>query len=102
MVTSTLLASGHDPRQTIGSVNAAEFFVTVAETTTFVAMLGDLRRYLPIVAGLIVGGVIAAPIGAILCKKAAGALDFGRSGRADSISEYHQAAAAYRYPVRCG
>ena len=69
VVTSTLLASGHDPRQTIGSVNAAEFFVTVAETTTFVAMLGDLRRYLPIVAGLIVGGVIAAPIGAILCKK---------------------------------
>ncbi len=69
VVTSTLLASGHDPRQTIGSVNAAEFFVTVAETTTFVAMLGDLRRYLPIVAGLIVGGVIAAPIGAMLCKK---------------------------------
>lgn len=69
VVTSTLLASGHDPRQTIGSVNAAEFFVTIAETTTFVAMLGDLRRYLPIVAGLIAGGVVAAPIGAALCRR---------------------------------
>ena len=69
VVTSTLLASGHNPRQTIGSVNAVEFFVTVAETTTFVAMIGDLQRYFPIVLGLIVGGVIAAPIGALLCKK---------------------------------
>lgn len=69
IVTSTLLASGHDPRVTIGSVNTAEIFVTLAETTTFVALLGDFRSYSTIILGLIIGGVLAAPIGAWLCKK---------------------------------
>lgn len=69
IVTSTLLASGHEPRVTIGSVNTAEIFVTLAETTTFVALLGDFRSYSTIILGLIIGGVLAAPIGAWLCKK---------------------------------
>lgn len=69
VVTSTLLASGHDTRKTIGTVNTVEFFVTLAESTTFVAMLHDFRAYTMIIIGLIIGGVIAAPIGAILCKK---------------------------------
>ena len=69
VVTSTLLASDHDPRRTIGTVNAAEFFVTIAETTTFVVMLNSFTQYLPVVAGLIVGGVVAAPIAARLCTK---------------------------------
>ncbi len=69
VVTSTLIAAGHDTRKTIGTVNTAEFFVTIAETTTFVAMLGDFRSYTTIILGLIIGGVIAAPIGACLCKK---------------------------------
>lgn len=69
VVTSTLLASGHDTRKTIGTVNTAEFFVTLAETTTFVAMLGDFLSYGNIILGLIIGGVIAAPFGAYLCKK---------------------------------
>lgn len=70
VVTSTLLASGHDTRKTIGTVNAAEFFVTIAETTTFVTMLGDFQKYYVIILGLIIGGILAAPIGAVLCKKA--------------------------------
>ncbi|MCD7867163.1 MAG: sulfite exporter TauE/SafE family protein [Clostridiales bacterium] len=69
VVTSTLLATGHEPRKTIGTVNSAEFFVTLAETTTFVAILGNFRSYFTIILGLIIGGVIAAPIGAVLCKK---------------------------------
>lgn len=69
VVTSTLLASGHDTRKTIGTVNTAEFVVTLAETTAFVAMLGDFRSYGNIILGLIIGGIIAAPFGAILCKK---------------------------------
>ena len=69
VVTSTLLASGHDTRRTIGTVNTAEFVVTLAETTTFVAMLGDFLSYGNIILGLIIGGVIAAPFGAVLCKK---------------------------------
>ena len=69
VVTSTLLASGHDARRTIGTVNTAEFFVTIAETTTFVAMIGDFKNYTQIIVGLIIGGMIAAPWGAYLCKK---------------------------------
>jgi uncharacterized membrane protein YfcA len=69
VVTSTLLASGHDTRKTIGTVNTAEFFVTVAETTAFAALLGDFRQHASIIIGLIIGGVIAAPIGAAICSK---------------------------------
>ena len=37
MTTSTLVGSGHAPRYSVGSVNTAEFFVTVAAATTFFA-----------------------------------------------------------------
>jgi uncharacterized membrane protein YfcA len=40
VTTSTLIGSGHAPRQTVGSVNTAEFFVTVAAAATFFAELG--------------------------------------------------------------
>lgn len=69
IVTGTLIASGHDTRKTVGSVNAAEFFVTIAETTTFAAMVVDFKAYSTIILGLIIGGIIAAPLGAILCAK---------------------------------
>lgn len=69
VVTSTLLASGHEPRKTIGTVNTAEFLVTVAETTTLVVLLDSFSQYYSIVAGLIIGGVIAAPIAARLTQK---------------------------------
>lgn len=69
IVTSTLLASGHDTRKTIGTVNTVEFFVTIAETTTFVAMMHDFRSYSTIILGLIAGGIVAAPLAALLCKK---------------------------------
>lgn len=69
VVTSTLLASGHETRKTIGTVNTVEFFVTIAETTTFVAMLDDFKSYFPTILGLIIGGILAAPLGAYLCKK---------------------------------
>lgn len=66
VVTTNLVASGSPPRTTIGSVNLAEFFVTVAESVTFVLTIGlfDLR----LVGGLILGGVVAAPLGAWLCR----------------------------------
>ena len=69
VVTSTLIASGHDTRRTIGTVNTVEFFVTLAETTTFAAMMHDFQSYALVIIGLIIGGVAAAPLGAILCKK---------------------------------
>jgi uncharacterized membrane protein YfcA len=64
--TSTLIGSGHVPRQTIGSVNTAEFFVTVAAATTFFVELGmsPLDHLIPIV----LGGMLAAPFGGWLVK----------------------------------
>lgn len=69
VVTSTLAASDCDIRKTIGSVNAAEFFVTLAESVTFFLTIGSLGDALPAVVGLILGGMFAAPIAAYLCKK---------------------------------
>ena len=69
VVTSTMIATGHDVKKTIGSVNTAEFIVTVAETTAFAALMVDFTSYLKIILGLVIGGVIASPIAAILCKK---------------------------------
>lgn len=67
MVASTLIGSGQAPRLAVGSVNTTEFFVTVAATTTFFIQLGigawqDL-------AALVIGGVIAAPLGGWAVKK---------------------------------
>jgi uncharacterized membrane protein YfcA len=67
IVASTLLARGHDVRETVGSVNAVEFFVTVAASVTFILTLG-LTNW-PMIAGLALGGVPAAPLGAWACRK---------------------------------
>ena len=67
IVTSTLLGKDDTPRKVIGSVNASEFFVTFAEAVTFIATIG--MAPLPIVLGLIAGGVIAAPLAAFLTSK---------------------------------
>jgi uncharacterized protein len=68
IVTTTLLANGHHPRKCIGSVNFAEFFVTVSESITFFLTLGLLKNWMNI-AGLILGGVVAAPFAAMLTSK---------------------------------
>ncbi len=66
IVTTTLLGQGADPRTTIGSVNCAEFFVTVVISSTLLVAVG--MSLWPIVAGLIIGGVIAAPFAALAAK----------------------------------
>ena len=67
VVISTLIGSGHAPRQTVGSVNTTEFFVTVAAAATFFIELGaaHLEYLLP----LILGGVLAAPVGGWAVKR---------------------------------
>jgi uncharacterized protein len=67
VVTSTLVANGRAPRYAIGSVNLAEFFVTTAQAATFFMTVGVLHW--KIIAGLMVGGVLAAPIAAHLCSR---------------------------------
>jgi uncharacterized membrane protein YfcA len=66
IVTSTLIGQGQTPRYTIGSVNLAEFFVTLTISITFFATIGlDL---FPIILGLVIGGIIAAPFAALATK----------------------------------
>lgn len=66
IVTTTLIGQGNTPRYTIGSVNAAEFFVTTTISVTFVATVGlDLW---PVILGLIVGGALAAPLAAYFTR----------------------------------
>jgi uncharacterized membrane protein YfcA len=67
IVTSTVVAAGNDPRYAVGSVNAAEFFVTVCESVTFFLTLGAMRW--ETVLGLLLGGVLAAPLAAYVCAK---------------------------------
>lgn len=69
IVTSTLVARGNHPRNTIGTVNTAEFFVTLAQSATFFLCLGSYVEYIKIIAGLLIGGIIAAPFAAFICKK---------------------------------
>ena len=68
VVTSNLLVQGASPRTTIGTVNAAEFFLTLTISITFITQLGWAAFTLATV-GLLIGGTIAAPVGAILAKK---------------------------------
>lgn len=67
IVTSTLLGRGRNPRYTIGSVNAAEFAIAFASGITFL-LFGGIEGW-PIILGLIIGGVIASPLGAYLLNK---------------------------------
>ena len=66
MVTSTLIGSGHAPRKVVGSVSAAEFFVTVAVATTFFIELG--LAHVEHIAALVIGGVLAAPFGTYIVR----------------------------------
>jgi uncharacterized protein len=67
LVTSTLMSKRRSPRYVIGSVCLAEFFVVLTSSITFFILLKSLP--LLEVAGLIIGGVIAAPIAARLVGK---------------------------------
>lgn len=67
LATSTLIARGGGVRSTIGSVNAAEFVVTVCVSATLVWHVGI--GHWSIVLGLLCGGVLAAPVAAWLVRR---------------------------------
>ena len=52
----------------VGSVNLAEFFVSLASSFTFFTVIGTSNAWQPI-AGLVLGGVCATPIAAYLASK---------------------------------
>jgi uncharacterized protein len=68
IVTSNLLIQGTDPRKTVGTVNAAEFFLTVSISITFILTIG-LEAFTIVTGGLLIGGLIAAPFGAMIAKR---------------------------------
>lgn len=67
IVSSTLIARGRTFRYTIGSVNLAEFFITLASSITFFTVIGI--QHWSMIAGLVIGGMIAAPFAAIMTSK---------------------------------
>ncbi len=76
-VSSTLVGAGQEPRRAIGTVNTAEFFLTVAISATFVwalmsghwAEAGALENHAAAVGGLVVGGLVAAPFAGVITKR---------------------------------
>lgn len=68
IVTSNLLVQGVEPRKVVGTVNSVEFFLTLTVSATFIFHLG-LKDFATATLGLLIGGVIAAPFGAIMAKR---------------------------------
>lgn len=67
VVTSNLLIQGAEPRKVVGTVNSAEFFLTLAVSATFIYHLG-LADLVGATLGLLIGGMAAAPLGAYAAK----------------------------------
>ncbi len=68
VVTSNLLVQGGEPRKIVGTVNSVEFFLALSVSLAFIWQLG-FEDILGPTLGLIVGGVAAAPIGAMMAKR---------------------------------
>lgn len=70
VVTSTLMASGKlKPRTIIGTVSGSEFIVSVAASVGFLLALGTAGIRWDIVAMMLIGGSIAAPVAAWLVRR---------------------------------
>ncbi|MEX2546739.1 MAG: sulfite exporter TauE/SafE family protein [Chloroflexota bacterium] len=68
--TSTLMAAGRlKPRTIIGTVSGSEFIVSIAASVGFLLALGSAGIRWDIVAMMLIGGSIAAPISAWLVRK---------------------------------
>lgn len=68
IVTGNLLAQGGEPRRVIGTVNTTEFLLTTTISATFIATLG-WAAFTIATLGLLIGGVIAAPVGARVASR---------------------------------
>ncbi|MEY4604074.1 MAG: hypothetical protein RIT43_1366 [Bacteroidota bacterium] len=67
IVTSSLLAGGRHLRYAVGSAHLAKFFVAVVSTVTFFFMIGLSHWH--VIFGLVVGGMIAAPVSIYISNK---------------------------------
>ena len=68
VVTGNLLVQGTNPRMTIGTVNAAEFVLALTVSITFFLGMG-WQAFTVATAGLLIGGVVAAPLAAVVVGK---------------------------------
>ncbi len=67
--TPALLSTGRlEPRKVIGSVDTSEWFVALGASIGFLTALGGERLDWTVIAGLMVGGIIAAPIAAWIVR----------------------------------
>ncbi|MFT2211569.1 sulfite exporter TauE/SafE family protein [Rhizobium giardinii] len=66
IVTTSLIGRGHEPKRVIGSTCLTEFVVTLTISVTFILTLGWSELGSAI--GLILGGILAAPAGALVVK----------------------------------
>jgi hypothetical protein len=70
VVTSNLIARGGEPSRMVGTVNIAEFVVTMAATGAFVVALGEkFGEQVHYALALLIGGVVAAPIAAWAARR---------------------------------
>ncbi|SFP76614.1 hypothetical protein SAMN05421810_103347 [Amycolatopsis arida] len=71
VATTTLLSSGRlEPRKVVGSVDTAEFIVALAASIGFFFTLSQQHQLnYTVVAGLMIGGVLAAPLAAWLVRR---------------------------------
>ena len=67
VVTSTLVLRGNQTHIVVGSINFAKFFVAVVESVTLILLLKVPQWN--IIAGLVAGGALAAPLAAWSCRK---------------------------------
>ena len=67
IVTSSLIVQGHTPAKVVGTVNLAEFFVTVVQVAVFFTVVKFVSWQMAL--GFVLGGCIAAPLSAIFVKK---------------------------------
>ncbi len=76
IVTTGLLGFGGTPRYVIGTVSASEFLITLSVSITFALALvtghwadaGEPTQHLAAIAGLVVGGIFAAPLAGFVVK----------------------------------
>ncbi|MEC9065797.1 MAG: sulfite exporter TauE/SafE family protein [Pseudomonadota bacterium] len=68
VVTSNLLVQGAEPRKVVGTVNAVEFFLALTISATFVFQIG-IADLAGATLGLLIGGIAAAPLGAVAARR---------------------------------
>lgn len=67
--TPALVMGGTTPNKAVGSVNLAEFFVTLAISVTFYLLIGFGNIHWELILALLAGGVVGAPVAAFACGK---------------------------------